>query len=264
MAALAGSRDTKRRGEDVLIEDYEFDVAASTKIYQGSMVATDASGNAVPASASAALIVWGRAELEADNSSGLAGAKRVRVKRGAFRWANGDSIAKADIGKLCYASDDQTVNKGDGGAARPLAGRIVDVDSSGVYVEHASGPFGGQITAAGTYAPTMTGVANVDGTPTVTQAFFQRVGNIVRVEATVVIDPTAATTVTQARMSLPVASGLTAAGDLSGVAVREGGAVATASGSCKGDATNDAALIDFTSVGTGAETWHVSFTYIVK
>jgi hypothetical protein len=261
--ALSASRDTKRRGSDVLLEDLEFDVAASTKIYQGSMVATDASGNAVPASASAALIVWGRAELEADNSAGIAGAKKVRVKRGAFRWKNGDTIVKADIGKLCYASDDETVNKGDGSAARPLAGRIVDLDSGGVYVEHASGLFGGKLTDGGIYAPTMAGVTNVDGTPTCTQAFYQRVGNIVRVEATLVVDPTAAA-VTQARMSLPIPSAIAAAADVSGVAVREGGGVATASGSLKGDATNDAALVDFTAVGTGAETWHVSFTYVVK
>lgn len=113
------------------------------------------------------------------------------------------------------------------------------------------------------YTPTLTGTANVDGTPTTSGAFYQRIGSIVRVEATLSIDPTADATLTTVGISLPVTSDISAAGDLSGVAVRDGGNAADAVGSLAGDADNDRATLTFTSTGTAAETWHVSFTYAV-
>lgn len=107
-------------------------VAASTIIYSGTMVASDASGNAVPASASAALRLWGRAESQVDNSSGSAGAKRVRVRPGVFAFNNSgagaDLIAAADIGKYCFAVDDNVVALTDGAGTRPVAGIVFPFD----------------------------------------------------------------------------------------------------------------------------------------
>ncbi len=115
-------------------------VAAATRIYQGSMVAVNQSGYLVPASADQTLRVLGRAEEEANNSSGSAGAITCKVKRGIFGWTNSATtlaVADKDVGRLCYAVDDQTVSLRNPIGQYPVAGRVYDVDSDGkVFVEH--------------------------------------------------------------------------------------------------------------------------------
>lgn len=133
MTALSADRQTRERAGDQL----ELDVAASTTIFAGSLVALNSSGYAVPGSESASLQAIGRAEEYVDNSDGDAGDLTVKVKRGVFRFGNsagGDAIAVDDIGKLCYMVDDQTVGLTSNSYARSPAGRVVDVDSSGVWV----------------------------------------------------------------------------------------------------------------------------------
>jgi hypothetical protein len=133
MTALTKDRDTRER--DGML--FQFDVAADTVIYAGSMVALDTDGNAVPAAATSTLIVVGRAEESVDNSGGAAGDETVDVKRGYFCFANStdtDEITRPDIHSDCYAVDDQTVAKTSDTDARPVAGKIMDVDASGVWV----------------------------------------------------------------------------------------------------------------------------------
>lgn len=132
--ALTKDRDTKEKGNTV----YDAPVAAAKKIYAGALVALDASGNAVPGATAATLKGFGRAEEQADNSAGAAGDIKVRVKRGVFLFANSadaDLITRADIGNNCYIVDDQTVAKTSDTNARSVAGRIDDVDASGVWVD---------------------------------------------------------------------------------------------------------------------------------
>lgn len=116
-----------------------FPVAASTIILAGIMVAVNATGYLVPASADPTLRVIGRSEEEVDNSSGSSGAKTCKVKRGVFGWTNsGTTLACADthVGRYCYAVDNQTVSLRNPTGEYPIAGRIYDVDSDGmVYVE---------------------------------------------------------------------------------------------------------------------------------
>lgn len=128
MAALTADRNTPRRAGD----EYVDPVAASTVIYQGALVALDASGNLVPGSVATTLTARGRAEQTVDNSAGSAGAKTCRVRRGVFRWVNGESIDRTDIGATAYIDDDQTVYTTSTG--RSAAGTIVDVDADGVWV----------------------------------------------------------------------------------------------------------------------------------
>ena len=45
-----------------------------------------------------------------------------------------DEITRAEIGDNCYIIDDETVAKTDGSSARSIAGKIVDLDSAGVWV----------------------------------------------------------------------------------------------------------------------------------
>ena len=76
----------------------------------------------------------GRAEAAVDNS---AGALTVEYRRGIFLFANsaaGDLITKADIGKLCYIVDDQTVAKPDGTATRSRAGLVDGIENKWVWV----------------------------------------------------------------------------------------------------------------------------------
>lgn len=131
MAALTADRNTPRRDS----KQFSYPVAASTTIYAGSLVALDASGNAVPGTVSTTLVAAGRAEQTVDNSAGSAADLSVEVRQGTFRWENGESITKAHIGDPAYIIDDQTVGRTDDTSTRSVAGVIVDVDPDGVWVK---------------------------------------------------------------------------------------------------------------------------------
>lgn len=133
MAALTAARNTKERSGEV----FDFPAAATTKIHQGSIVALSA-GYAAPGATATGRIAVGRAEQTIDNTSGAAGAVSVPVKRGIFKFGNssaGDLIAQANVGADCYIVDDQTVALTNGGSTRSVAGKIVGVDSDGVWVQ---------------------------------------------------------------------------------------------------------------------------------
>ncbi len=113
-------------------------VKASIKVYAGALVATTSAGYVVPAGNAAAVLIRGRAKEAVDNSAGADGDLSVRLDRGRFRWDNssaGDAIAAADVGSLCFAVDDHTVAKTIGAGNRLVAGKIVAVDTLGVWVE---------------------------------------------------------------------------------------------------------------------------------
>lgn len=134
-AALTADRSTPRRDGTLM----SIGVAVANTIYAGSMVAVDSTGYAVPASADNTLRVIGRANSQQDNSSGVAGDLNIEVGTGVFRYINnGTTISADDIGKTAYVVDDQSVDLLDNSGARPAAGRIYDVDSSGVWVMFAS------------------------------------------------------------------------------------------------------------------------------
>ncbi|MCC4116354.1 hypothetical protein LLG90_13420 [Aromatoleum toluclasticum] len=131
MTALTAPRNTLARTGDVL----DFPVAASTTIHQGALVALSA-GYAAPGATATGLVAVGRAEESAVAVS--AGDAKVRVRRGSFKFANsaaGDQIAQADVGADCYIVDDATVAKTNGTNTRSRAGKIVAVDSDGVWVQ---------------------------------------------------------------------------------------------------------------------------------
>lgn len=137
MAALTKGRTTPRLGDD--IHPYDFPIAANTKIWLGSIVCLDGTNKrAVPGAATSTLKCVGRARDTYDNLGGPAAAFRIAVDSGIFRYDNslsGDLITQADVGNPCYLVDDHTVAKTDDSSARPVAGKIIDVDSVGVWVE---------------------------------------------------------------------------------------------------------------------------------
>lgn len=129
MAALTQDRNTKYR--DGI--DFEFPVAANQIIFAGSMVGINAAGYAVKMSAITTLRSVGVAQAKVDNTGGASGDKNVRVRRGTFLFANGESIALTDVGATAYANDDQTLFKTSTG--RSVTGIIRNVTSEGVWVE---------------------------------------------------------------------------------------------------------------------------------
>ena len=116
-------------------------------------------------------------------------------------------------------------------------------------------------TAFGTYTPTLTGVANVDGSTAYVCGYY-RVGNSVTVYGRVDIDPTAAaSTATRLGVSLPIASNFAAAGDCGGAGYSPG--VVSLGFAVEADSTNDRAQITFLSTTTANTGFRFTFTYLV-
>lgn len=111
MTALAKDRATSyREGIEV-----EFPVAASTKIYAGSLVCVNSSGYAVPAADTSGYKFVGVSMAQADNSSGANGDINVRVRRSGVFEFNASSIAQANLLADMYIVDDQTFDESNPG-----------------------------------------------------------------------------------------------------------------------------------------------------
>lgn len=112
--------------------------AAAVTIYHHALVVMDTSGNFRPGRASTTDKAVGRAMFKCDNSAGIAGALTVEVEKGVFRFKNstaGDAITMAaHFNALVYVVDDETVAATSNTNTRIVAGRVVDVDSTGVWV----------------------------------------------------------------------------------------------------------------------------------
>lgn len=139
MTALAKSIDRRSMSLNAVLSlGFAIGLAANAVIYKGSLVAVNVSGNLVPASADPSLRVVGVSDDEKDNTDGSAGDLSVAPRRGCFYLANSATtaaVSDADIGRLCYAVDDNTVARHDALGTRPVAGRVMGVDSFGVLVE---------------------------------------------------------------------------------------------------------------------------------
>jgi hypothetical protein len=138
MTALSVERDTPQMGDDAVADLHSLPIAAAVKALRGGICVINASGYAAPATAALNLVAIGRFEETYDNTSGSNGAKNVKVRSGVFRFGNSgttDALTTADIGKPCYLVDDQTVARTSSVGARSFAGRVMDVDTTGVWVE---------------------------------------------------------------------------------------------------------------------------------
>lgn len=141
-SALTMDRKTDQLGTpDVVFPQLlSIPVEASTTIYGGALVCTDGSGLAVPASASASLICWGRAERQVVNTVaagfGAASALSVQVHQGVFFFNNSTiaPIAQADVGLACYAENDNVLSLTSQGGTLPFAGTIMGLYNGQVGV----------------------------------------------------------------------------------------------------------------------------------
>jgi hypothetical protein len=134
--ALSAARDTKA----AIVNRVSVGVYTNTSIYEGGMIALNASGYAVEASDVASILVLGRALYSVDNTTiagtqtGASGAKSVIVDCGqSFYWNLSDTSTysnKLSIGQIAYVVDDHTVSvSGSGLSHNAVAGVVADYDS---------------------------------------------------------------------------------------------------------------------------------------
>lgn len=129
-AATAEINTPTRPGKTVSLP-----VAAATKLFAGTLAATNAAGNLVPASDTAGLKVMGRVEETVDNSAGAAGDLRANIGRGVYKFNNSATAAvdPDDIGKAALVEDDNTVAETTTNSIK--AGLILEVESDGVWID---------------------------------------------------------------------------------------------------------------------------------
>jgi hypothetical protein len=116
--------------------------------------------------------------------------------------------------------------------------------------------------AQGSYTPTITNVSNVTGT-TASTLYWYRVGDRVTVFGELAIDPTTLGQETSLRFDLPVSSALADNGELAGSGVAPNGSAELNPMLILADATNDAALINYTCITSNNTTWNIHFSYII-
>lgn len=131
MTALTKDVGTPYRAGDEVVDP----VTAAVKIFAGALVVLDAAGNAKPGVTGTGLIARGCAQDNADNTLGIAGALTIKSRRGVFKYLNDTSINRTHIGDTLYIVDDTTLAATDGGATRSAAGKCIDVEADGVWVE---------------------------------------------------------------------------------------------------------------------------------
>jgi hypothetical protein len=130
--ALTADRSTVERDGRLV----SLTVDSNVVIYAGAMVCENGSAEAVPAADASGYACIGKAVAGADNTgANYSATKTVEVARGIFRWANGGSFTDANIGDLAYVADDQTVTTAGSATYDIVAGVIIDVDASGVWVD---------------------------------------------------------------------------------------------------------------------------------
>lgn len=137
MALSIEKKTPQLNGSSVIPMIHDFPMKGGVKIFSGALVALNA-GYAAPGATATGRIVVGVAQQTVDNTAGADGAKRVRVFAGVFQLKNssaGDLIAQADVGADCFMVDDETVAKTNGGSTRSRAGKVIAVDSGGVWVQ---------------------------------------------------------------------------------------------------------------------------------
>lgn len=145
MTALAADRITRVKEWDLAA----YPVKAATLIYDGALVAIDASGYAVPASDTAALVVVGKAVHRADNSAGSNADINVLVEAGKKYLFDATSITLAMTGQRMYVVDDHTFDDAKGTNA-VLAGILAEyVSTTSGYLYIPKGQQSGNISGVG-------------------------------------------------------------------------------------------------------------------
>lgn len=133
--ALSKPRNTPRRMDGQHNDSISVPSAASQTFYPGALVATNASGYLVPGATATTLTavgVFGEQPFFVPavsyTSTAVAGADQYQVQMGQFKFANsgGDPVVQADLLKVCYIVDDETVCHT--GTGKSVAGTVMGID----------------------------------------------------------------------------------------------------------------------------------------
>lgn len=109
-------------------------LAADTKIWNGALVAINTAGEALPAVNTTNYKCVGIATATVDNTGGAAGAKKVTCEYKHIYRLKSSGLTAADIDKIVYVTDDQTVTTTAGNGVK--TGRVYALDGADhVWVE---------------------------------------------------------------------------------------------------------------------------------
>jgi hypothetical protein len=141
-------------------------------------------------------------------------------------------------------------------------GSIYQDFTNGITREMRAGTWYESGERSGTWTPTFTAVTNVDAASASGVWRWSRVGDIVTFSGSANIDVTAASTLSEVGVSLPVASNLASSADAGGTGVAYTNA--TLCGTVQGDPTNDRiALKWFAGTATTSIVWYFTGSYRV-
>ena len=118
---------------------------------------------------------------------------------------------------------------------------------------------GGCEISCGTYTPTLTNTANLDGS-TAFECQYMRVGNTVTVSGAFNADATAPATATSLRITLPIASNLSGGEQVGGTGATVN-ATTSEFAAIVGNLPNDEATIQWISTDVTEQFWSFSFNY---
>lgn len=129
--AVTANQIIKRQDDCV----FAFPVAASTRIYEGTLVFITAAGYADDDTATGVNGFAGIARTEVDNSSGAAGDKWVEVYREGGFELTGTGFAQTDVGMPAYADDNYSVVNALGSTSVRIGKFVRYVSSTKAIVE---------------------------------------------------------------------------------------------------------------------------------
>lgn len=166
MAASADRTTKTRSGERISLP-----VKGAVKIFAGTIVSLGSDGYARPGRATITDIVVGIAEQLVDNSAGADGDLSVEVLNKLVACLGnssaGDAITLTERRKTVFVVDDVTVAKTNNAGARPAAGKVIDIDAQGVWVEFGGPAIDAIVAGVAAGYKIARGVAAVTGTATV-------------------------------------------------------------------------------------------------
>lgn len=110
--------------------DIELPIKSGATLIVGCMANVDANGDLTNAADTASERCAGNVQ-----SINAAGTKAI-IRRGIFRYENGATITAASIGVNATVGDNQTVSLAASTTNDVVAGKIVHVDTAGVWVDH--------------------------------------------------------------------------------------------------------------------------------
>ena len=114
---------------------------------------------------------------------------------------------------------------------------------------------------SGVYSPSIVAFANVDSSPTLTQAQYSRVGSVITVSGRFTADPTLTATTTSFDFSLPITTTIGTQQDVAGTAFC--GNIVSMGAEITGVVSSVAARAFWKSSDVTSQTWSYTFTYEV-